>query len=96
MRYDWDPAKNDLLKATRKISFESVVIHPGRGDLWQIADHPHQTQHPGQQPYFVIIDQFIHIVSFEVREEVIWLLTILPSRKATSDYRKEKAGGETP
>jgi hypothetical protein len=30
-------------------------------------------------------------VPFEIREGVIWLVTIIPSRKATKAYQKEKS-----
>lgn len=91
MQYDWDPKKNHFLKTTRKISFEAVVVHLGRGDLWRVADHPDQTQYPGQRLFFVVIDSYVYIVPFEIRDEAIWLVTIIPSRKATKEYRKEKA-----
>lgn len=90
MRFDWDPPKNDFLKKTRDISFEAVVVHLGRGDLWRIAEHPDQEVHPGQWLFFVIVSDYIHIVPYEIRGEIIWLVTIIPSRKATKDYLKEK------
>ena len=90
VRYDWDPKKNDSLKATRRISFEAIIVHLGRGDLWRVAEHPDQDQYPGQQLFFVIIDDYVHIVPFEIRDEVIWLVTIIPNRRATKEYRKEK------
>jgi hypothetical protein len=90
MRYDWDSQKNDFLKTTRKISFEAVIVHLNRGDLWRVADHPDQDRFPGQQLFFVIIDDYVHIVPCEIREDVIWLVTIIPSRKATREYLKEK------
>ncbi len=90
MRYDWDSQKNDFLKATRKISFEAVIVHLDRGDLWRVADHPDQDRFPGQQLFFVIIDDYVYIVPFEICEDAIWLVTIIPSRKATRDYQKEK------
>lgn len=89
MQYDWDPTKNEFLKATRNISFEAVIVHLGRGDLWRIADHPDQVRYPGQQLFFVIVDGYIHIVPFEIRDDMIWLVTIIPSRKATKVFRKE-------
>ncbi len=91
MRYDWDSQKNELLKKTRGISFESIIVHLGRGDLWRVADHPNKAEYPGQQLFFVIMDGYIYIVPFEIRDDVIWLVTIIPSRKATSDYRKEQS-----
>ena len=90
MQYDWDPKKNELLKETRDISFEAIIVHLGRGDVWRVARHPDQNQHPGQQLFFVIVDDYVYIVPFEIRGETIWLVTIIPSRKATKEYQKEK------
>ena len=90
MRFEWDPYKNELLKSTRDISFEAIVVHLGLGDLWRIADHPDQARYPGQKLFFVIIEDYIHIIPYEERGEIIWLITIIPSRKATRDYLEEK------
>ena len=90
MRFEWDPSKNELLKSTRDISFEAIVVHLGLGDLWRVGDHPDQASYPGQKLFFVIVEEYIHIVPYEERGEVIWLITIIPSRKATRDYLEEK------
>jgi hypothetical protein len=89
--YDWDPQKNNFLKATRHMSFEAVIVHLGRGDVWKVAEHPNQERYPGQKLFFVIIDDYIHIVPFEERDEVIWLVTIIPSRKATKLYWEDQS-----
>jgi len=90
MRFEWDPHKNELLKFTRDISFEAIVVHLGLGDLWRIANYPDQVRYPGQKLFFVLIEDYIHIIPYEERGEVIWLITIIPSRKATRDYLEEK------
>lgn len=90
MRFEWNPEKNELLKSTRGVSFEDVVVHLGLGDLWRIADHPDQARYPGQKLFFVIVEEYIHIVPHEERGDVIWLITIIPSRKATRDYLEEQ------
>ena len=90
MQYDWDPKKNEFLKATRRVSFEAVIVHLGRGDVWRVADHPDQKRYPGQRLFFVVINEYVYIVPFEIRDEVIWLVTIIPSRKATKQYLQER------
>jgi len=47
MKYEWDPQKNEWLKTERKISFEKIVFHLARGDVWKLADHPDQENYPG-------------------------------------------------
>jgi uncharacterized DUF497 family protein len=87
MRFEWDPQKNELLKSERDISFEAIVVHLGLGDIWRITD---QARYPGQKLFFVIVEDYIHIVPYEERGDIFWLITIIPSRKATRDYLKEK------
>ncbi len=89
MQYDWDSKKNDFLKETRNLCFETVIIHLARGDLWRVAEHPNQDKYPGQKLFFVQIDNYIYIVPFEERGDIIWLVTIIPSRKATKLYLEE-------
>ena len=90
MHYDWDSKKNEFLKANRGISFEAVIVHLGRGDLWKVSDHPDQSRYPGQRILFVIVDDYVHMVPVEIRGDTLWLVTIIPSRKATRQYREEK------
>jgi uncharacterized DUF497 family protein len=91
VRYEWNPEKNERLKRERNVSFERVVFHLSLGDIWRIADHPDQAKYPGQRIYFVIIDEYIYLVPHVVEGEYVFLKTIIPSRKATRDY---KTGGD--
>lgn len=92
MRYEWDPAKNEWLKAERGISFEVIVFHLSQGDVWKLADHPDQEDYPGQKIYFVIVDGYIYLVPHVIEKDYIFLKTVIPSRKATRDYKKEQKG----
>jgi uncharacterized DUF497 family protein len=89
VQFDWDPKKNDSLKTTRNVCFETIIVHLGRGNLWRVAEHPNQDNYSGQKLFFVPIDDYIYIIPFEERGEVIWLVTIIPSRKATKMYLEE-------
>ncbi len=90
MKYEWNPEKNAVLKQERNISFEEVIFHISRGDVWKTADHPDQEKYPGQKLYFVIVDEYIHIVPHVIGEEHIFLKKIIPSRKATKLYKADK------
>ena len=90
VQYDWDSKKNDFIKANRGISFEAIIVHLGRGDIWKVTDHPDQARYPGQSILFVIVDDYIYMVPLEIRGDTLWLVTIIPSRKATRQYREEK------
>jgi hypothetical protein len=89
VKYEWNPDKNEWLKRERDISFEIIVFHLSQGDVWKISEHPDQENYPGQYLYFVVVDDYVFIVPFIVEEEYIFLKTIIPSRKATKEYRKE-------
>ena len=92
MQYEWDPKKNEWLKAERGISFEKILFHLARGDVWKIADHPDQANYPGQKIYFVVVEGYVHLVPRVVEKDYIFLKTIIPSRKATKAYKKEMEG----
>ncbi|MFH1856706.1 MAG: toxin [Candidatus Omnitrophota bacterium] len=89
MKYEWNPEKNEWLKKERKISFENIAFHLLQGDVWKTADHPDQKKYPDQKIYFIIVEDYIYIVPYIIEKEYIFLKTIIPSRKATRDYRKE-------
>ena len=89
MKFEWNSEKNEKLKKERNISFEQIIFHLSEGDLWKIADHPNQSDYPGQKIYFVIVDGYIYLVPFIVDDDYIFLKTIIPSRKATKDYIQE-------
>ena len=92
MRYEWDPQKNNWLKEERKISFEQVIFHLSRGDVWKIADHPDQKNYPGQKIYFVIVNGYICLVPHIIEKEYIFLKTVIPSRKATKMFKEQTEG----
>lgn len=89
MKFEWNPEKNEWLKKNRGISFETIVFHLSQGDLWKVSDHPEQEKYSGQRVYFVIVDGYIYLVPNVKEEKYIFLKTIIPSRKATRDYKKE-------
>ncbi len=90
MRYEWNPEKNELLKKERNISFEQIVFHLSKGDVWKVSEHPDKDNYPGQKIFFVIVDGYIYLVPYVVGKEITFLKTIIPSRKATKSYKKEK------
>ena len=89
MRYEWNSEKNELLKSERNISFEKICFHIKRRDIWRITVHPNKEQYPNQQLFYVIVEGYIYVVPFVEEKDYIFLKTIIPSRKATREYRKE-------
>ena len=88
MRYEWNPEKNELLKRERNISFEQIIFHLSKGDVWKISEHPDQINYPGQKIFFVIVDGYIYMVPHVTGKEITFLKTIIPSRKATKTYKE--------
>lgn len=89
MRFEWSSEKNEQLKKERNISFEQIVFHLSEGDFWRISDHPNQAKYPGQKIYFIEVDGYIYMVPHVVEADHIFLKTIIPSRKATKEFRAE-------
>lgn len=88
--YAWNNAKNILLKSSRDISFEEVVIAINEGGLLGKIKHPNQNKYPGQKIFILKIRSYIYLIPFVEDEEKVFLKTIIPSRKATKKYLKKE------
>jgi uncharacterized DUF497 family protein len=84
--FDWDEAKNDILKKERNISFEIIVIQIVVGKLLDVLEHPNQKKYKNQKLFVVEYEGYVYLVPFVEDEEKIFLKTIIPSRKATKKY----------
>jgi uncharacterized DUF497 family protein len=88
--FSWNNDKNERLRRERGISFEEIVFHIERGDLIDIVEHPMQQRYRGQRMFIVCIENYAYLVPFIETEEVMFLKTVIPSRKATKKYLKGK------
>lgn len=88
--FDWDPSKNIKLQAERGISFEDIETAIEEGYLVTTTGHPNQQKYPGQKMYLVQLQEYIYAVPFIEDQEKIFLKTIIPSRKMTRKYLKDK------
>lgn len=89
--FDWSKEKNRLLKQHRNISFEEVVLSIANGELLDVLVHPDKKKYPNQKILIVNMNEYAYIVPFVESDEVYFLKTIYPSRKATRTYlNKEK------
>jgi hypothetical protein len=84
--YDWNDEKNDLLKRSRGISFEQVVLAIDTGDLIDRIRHPNPGKYPNQKVFLVRIEEYIYSVPYVEDDEKIFLKTIIPNSKATKNY----------
>jgi len=88
--FRWNNDKNEWLKAHRGVNFEQVVLLMERGDILDVLEHPNQKEYPGQKMAVVMIDDYVYLVPYVQEGEEIFLKTIIPSRKATNKYMREK------
>jgi len=87
--YNWNPDKNQLLVKERGITFERIVFAIGSGDELAVLEHPNQEKYPGQKISIVQVDDYVYAVPFIENDTEIFLKTIIPSRKATRQYRSQ-------
>lgn len=81
--------KNQLLKATRNVSFEDVLKALKEGRLLANINHP-STKHSHQQVYVININEYVYAVPYVINTEKqeIFLKTVYPSRVLTEKYMK--------
>ncbi|MCY4580079.1 MAG: BrnT family toxin [Chloroflexi bacterium] len=89
--FDWNIEKNQQLIRQRGMSFERIVSGIQQGYLVDVLEHPNQDRYPGQLIYVVDIDEYMHLVPFVMQADgTRFLKTIIPSRKATREYRRRR------
>jgi uncharacterized DUF497 family protein len=88
-QFDWNAEKNFLLKAERGVSFDEIVLAIEQGQLLDVVKHPNQEQYPNQSIYVINLQDYVYLVPFVQDGEMIFLKTIIPSRKATRDYLRK-------
>jgi hypothetical protein len=81
--------KNQLLKATRKISFEDVLKAINEKKLLDNVAHP-STKYPNQRLYIIEIKRYVYVIPYiiNIEKQEIFLKTIYPSRILTKKYMK--------
>jgi uncharacterized DUF497 family protein len=89
--YAWDDAKNEKLKAERGIRFEEIVFLIERGNLLDVLEHPNREKYRGQRIFVVQRDEYVYLVPFVEDKRLVFLKTIIPSRKATKEYLGKEA-----
>jgi uncharacterized DUF497 family protein len=89
--FEWNIDKNEQLKKDRGISFEDIVFYISNDFVLDVEPHPDLKRYPNQRMFIINIDDYAYLVPFVEKEEIIFLKTIIPSRKATKKYlRGEK------
>jgi uncharacterized DUF497 family protein len=88
--FDWSSEKNEELIKEREVSFEEVVFSIMHDGLLDVIDHPNKSKYPNQNIFIVNIDKYVFLVPFVEDDEVIFLKTIVSSRKMTKKYLEDK------
>ena len=84
--FDWSDEKNEGLKQDRGIGFEEIVFHITHEGLLDTIEHPNQKKYPGQRIFIVNVENYACLVPFVESEDIVFLKTIIPSRKMTRKY----------
>lgn len=84
--FDWNNDKNEELIKDRGISFEEVVFCIMHDGLLDIIEHTNKSKYPNQNIFIVNIDDYVYLVPFVEDDEIVFLKTIIPSRKMTKMY----------
>lgn len=92
-KFNWDFDKNIELQNDRGISFEMVIHYIELGKILDIMEHPNKIKYPNQRIFILNINNYIYLIPFVENEVEIFLKTIIPSRKATKYYLKDKENG---
>jgi len=83
----WNPEKSAELKRARGVSFEDIVLAIDSGGLLDVVEHPHRERYPNQAILVVVVAGYVHLVPFVEELTYLFLKTIIPSRKATREYK---------
>ncbi len=83
--------KNKILKSTRDISFEDVILALENGYLLDDVEHPNKEKYPNQNIFIILIQikDYVYLVPYVEDNKSIFLKTIIPSRKMNKKYNRK-------
>jgi uncharacterized DUF497 family protein len=85
----WNEEKNRRLKSERGISFEMIVSQVEAGRILDIVRNPNRAKYRDQMMFIIELDGYAFLVPFSEDEYEIFLVTVIPSRKATKRYLED-------
>lgn len=83
MRFSWDDKKNRELISEGRPSFVEAVEAIEKFGILHECPNP---THVKQRIFVVTIRDYPHVIPYEARGQIYWLITVFPSRK----YRNAK------
>ena len=60
------------------------------GDLLGVVQYPNVQKYPDQKIMYVEVDDYVYLVPFVEQENRKFLKTIIPSRRATKEFKQRK------
>ena len=88
----WNEKKNQLLLIQRKLSFEMVLDKIENQEILARRSHPDKEKYPHQFIFVVELEGYICYVPFVENDEVIFLKSIIPSRKLNKEFKGANDG----
>ena len=85
--FNWNFEKNKKLIKERGVSFEMCLV---KIENKEILDILNSFNYPNQKIFVLEIDNYVYLTPFVENEDEIFLKTIIPSRKFTKKYLKQK------
>lgn len=85
----WDLAKNQKLKTERGISFEEALACIETHQVLAIIENPSK-KYKNQRVFVIERNNYVYYVPFINEVENIFLKTIIPIRKLTREYLKQR------
>lgn len=83
--FEWNYEKNQQLKKERDVSFEDILFYLEKGKLVGDVLHPNKQKYPQQKIFLIDVKGHIYMVPY-IENDIIFLKTIIPSRKETKKY----------
>ena len=85
--------KNEILKASRDISFEDIILALENGNLLDDIEHPNKEKYPNQNISIILVQikNYVYLVPYAEDKKSIFLKTIIPSRKMNKKYNKKES-----
>ena len=78
--------KNLSLQRERGVCFEEVVVCLINNKVLDTIKHSNKEKYPNQRIFIFDIEDYVYLVPFVEDEKIIFLKTIIPSRKMTRKY----------
>ncbi len=86
--YRWSSEKNEILLATRGISFLDVIKELENNGIIDHYKHPNTEKYPNQYIYVILLNDYVHYVPYIKENGNIFLKNIIPSRKLNKKYNR--------